>query len=114
MRADYNAKSCADKRKAAGARTMRAMEKTMRGAMETMKNPGADLRPVVTPEDRHRAAYAWLPDEPNVFVGSVDEPGRASQRPVSAITTIGKRAQQRNHVLCRDLARLKSKARPKR
>jgi hypothetical protein len=30
----------------------RAMEKTMRGAMETMKNPGADLRPVVTPEDR--------------------------------------------------------------
>ena len=52
MRANYNANHCADERKAAGARTMRAMEKTMRGAMKTMKNPGADVRPVVMPEDR--------------------------------------------------------------
>jgi hypothetical protein len=45
----------------------RAMEKTMRRAMETMKNPGADLRAVVTPEDRQRRC-ARLAAKPTAVV----------------------------------------------
>ena len=46
---------------------------------------------------------ASLPDEPGLRVGLVDQPGCNSQIPVSAIATIGKRAQPRDHVRCRDL-----------
>jgi hypothetical protein len=37
-RANYNARPCADERKAAGARTMGINEKTMRRTMEAMGN----------------------------------------------------------------------------
>jgi len=52
--ANCNASPCESERKAAGARTMASNEKTMRRAMETMKNQDADLRAVVTPEDRQQ------------------------------------------------------------
>jgi hypothetical protein len=40
MRANYNARYCADERKAVGARTMVINEKTMRTTIGTMKNTG--------------------------------------------------------------------------
>jgi len=90
------------------------MEKTMRRTMETMKNTGGDYLRLWGRKTGDGAARASVSARPSLFAGFVAEPGRNSQLPVSPIATIGQRAQRRNHVPCGDLARVKSKARPKR
>src|ERR1700730_6195813 len=51
MGANYNARPCADGRKAAGAGTMGINGKRMQRTMEIMRNTEDGLRPVVTSED---------------------------------------------------------------
>src|ERR1700689_4478991 len=97
MGANYNARPCADGRKAAGAGTMGINGKTMQRTMETMKNTMGRLRPVVASEDRQWGCARSLPDEPGSFVGLWKRPAAQFGN-----STIGKGAQERNHVQTRE------------
>src|ERR1700722_2390305 len=69
------------------------MEKTMRRAMETMKNSGADLRPVVTAQRQPPALRASCRQADRSCSQNRDEPGRNSHTLIYAISTNGERAQ---------------------
>jgi hypothetical protein len=76
MEPNYNASPCPSEKKPPAQEQWETIEKTMRGAMETIGNQDARLRSVVPPTDRTGAARdaqsggPWLSAE---FVGG---PGR--------------------------------------
>jgi hypothetical protein len=74
-----------------GQEQWRSNGKTMRGAMETMKTPGADLRPVVTPRARFQDLWMSLGRNSLTRIYAIAQIGNARKNEitflVSAIST---------------------------